>query len=156
VFIGAQTNLPASLFGNMILDVRALSLANSATDRIQVRVLGGTALFGQSNSNPGVFGTIPNTSNSNTIAMYGLNNSSCTGPSQGAGAQRSLRDETDAHGFSGAGDERRERREVLLAGRREADRHVFPTPGEDHVAGGAADSLAANDSGREDAKGRLT
>jgi hypothetical protein len=102
VFIGAQTNLPASLFGNMILDVRALSEANSATDGIQVRVLGGTAIFGQSSGNPGVFGTIPNTSNSNTIAMYGFNNSSYTGPSQGAGGFGVLGHSAKGHGLVGA------------------------------------------------------
>lgn len=62
----------------------------------------GNGVEGQSGSGNGVFGTIPASSSSNGIAVYGLNYSSYAGPSSGAGGFGVYGLSAKGHGLVGA------------------------------------------------------
>ena len=59
-------------------------------------------VYGQSTSSVGVRGEIPNTSASNAIAIYGINNSSYAGPGPGAGGFGVYGLSGKGHGLVGA------------------------------------------------------
>jgi hypothetical protein len=63
---------------------------------------GGIGVRGQSSSNNAVRGDVPSTSAVNTIAIYGLNNSSYVGPGPGAGGFGVYGLSTRGHGLVGA------------------------------------------------------